>query len=365
LRDTKTGQVVFPPGNRTNYDGEAHNVIATKLERYLQKVGRVPPWDPEECLMAFPQTSDPKDVKALQDIFDSFGGNFPSYEKWVDNPHPVDAPAIDRMKENWAGRNRLCIYDQEWQDVQLIHFSEGNKGEEGARLLVHFYAFLFFEDWRHDLWMKRFVRDHVRYIDEVQCAAAKIIKALRERVKARGDPSGEYNAYHIRRGDFQYTVTRFDAPHIIRNSAPEVPPNSTVYIATDEKDRKFFEPFKEIYDVLFLEDFHHLLEGINSNHYGMIDSLIASRSKTFFGCWFSTFTGYINRLRGYHNNKNKGFGYEQGHMQSFYYALDDRKYHMQQFYPVKKSFYAREFPTSWRLIDNGIGELQHLTINKN
>jgi hypothetical protein len=25
-------------------------------------------------------------------------------------------------------------------------------------MLVHFYAFLFFEDWREDLWMKRYVR---------------------------------------------------------------------------------------------------------------------------------------------------------------------------------------------------------------
>jgi hypothetical protein len=37
---------------------------------------------------------------------------------------------------------------------------------------VHFYAFLFFEDWHTDLWVKRFVRDHLRYLDEIQCAAA-------------------------------------------------------------------------------------------------------------------------------------------------------------------------------------------------
>jgi hypothetical protein len=34
----------------------------------------------------------------------------------------------------------------------------------GARLLVHFYAYLFFEDWRADVWTKRYVRvscDHL------------------------------------------------------------------------------------------------------------------------------------------------------------------------------------------------------------
>ena len=134
-----------------------------------------------------------------------------------------------------------------------------------------------------------------------------------------------------------------------------------VYIASDEKDQKFFEPFREIFDVVMLDDFKHLLVGVNTNYYGMIDSLIASRSKIFFGCWFSTFTGYINRIRGFHHNKRKGPGYEQGHHTSYYYALDDRKYHLQEFYPVKKSFYAREFPAAWRLIDEGIGELVETT----
>jgi anti-sigma regulatory factor (Ser/Thr protein kinase) len=33
--------------------------------------------------------------------------------------------------------------------------------------------------------------------------------------------------------------------------------------------------------------------------------------------------------------------------------LEDRYDHMQVYYPVKLSFHAREFPTAWRLIDQG------------
>eukprot|EP00547_Thalassionema_nitzschioides_P000183 CAMPEP_0194214692 /NCGR_PEP_ID=MMETSP0156-20130528/16033_1 /TAXON_ID=33649 /ORGANISM="Thalassionema nitzschioides, Strain L26-B" /LENGTH=610 /DNA_ID=CAMNT_0038943015 /DNA_START=47 /DNA_END=1879 /DNA_ORIENTATION=+ len=364
LKDTKTGKVVFPPNNRTSYDGAAHSVIANELEKYLQQVGMVPPWDPEKCMIAFPSTSDPADVKVLQNLHEkATSTKMPSYSDFIDRPNPVDAPPFDRMRENWADRQGLCIYEKKCQDAHLIHFGEGND-EEGARLLVHFYAFLFFEDWRQDTWMKRFVRDHVRYIDEIQCAAARIVAALRERVRSRGQKDGKYNAFHIRRGDFQYTVTRFDAPHIIRNSADKMTPNGTIYIASDEKDAAFFRPFRELYDVVFLDDFKYLLKGVNTNYYGMIDSLIASRSEVFFGCWFSTFTGYINRIRGYHNNKKKGPGYEMGYMESYYYALDDRKDHLHHFYPVKKSFYAREFPASWRLIDQGVGELKHLAANK-
>jgi hypothetical protein len=363
LRDMDTHTVVFPPGNKTDYDGAHHGVIAGQLEKYLQQVGVTPTWNPEKCLAAFPATTDPQDVQALNETFHSFP-NKPSYVDYIGKPTPIDGPPRERMMEMWADRDDLCIYDEQMQSTQLLHFGEGAKGA-GSRLLVHYYAFLFFQDWKQDLWMKRFVRDHVRYIDEIQCAAARIIAALRERARAKGSETGDYNAYHIRRGDFQYSVVRYEAPKILQNSMKEMTPGGVVYIATDEKDKKFFDPFRENFDVVFLEDFHHLLEGVNSNYFGMIDTLIASRSKVFFGCWFSTFTGYIHRLRGYHASKRKAPGFEQGLIEnSFYYALDDRIHHMQEYYPVKKSFYAREFPTAWRLLDTNIGELQHLAINK-
>jgi hypothetical protein len=167
LRDQKTGQVVFPPHNRTDYDGADHHAIANVLEKYLQRVGMVPPWDPDECIAAFPATSDPKDVQAIRDMIVGIE-QFPIFETFIDNPVPINGSAIDRLKEIRAGRTKVCIYDEKWQNVQLIHFGEGAQGEEGARLLIHFYAFLFFQDWKHDTWMKRFVRDHVRYIDEIQ-----------------------------------------------------------------------------------------------------------------------------------------------------------------------------------------------------
>ena len=42
-----------------------------------------------------------------------------------------------------------------------------------------------------------------------------------------------------------------------------------------------------------------LLQSINPNMYGMLDSIVCSRAKVFAGTYFSTFTGYIHRLRGY------------------------------------------------------------------
>jgi hypothetical protein len=362
LKDS-TGKIMFPPENRTDWNGRDRRQLG-ELKKYLRSVSHWPQWDPEDCMAAFPSSKDPKDLQKLVDLknkIETWPKKYKldnSFELFVGKPTPVNASAEERAKENWAQRKTLCLYDDDMQQAPLVHFGYDYNGA-GARLLVHFYAFLFFENWKQDLWMKRFVRDHVRYVDEIQCAAARVVNAVRERALQRDPTSnGEYDAFHIRRGDFQYTVTRFDADKIYNVSKDALTTNATVYIGTDERDKSFFQPLANHYDIVFLDDFMHLVKDVNSNFYGMLDQLIASRSRVFFGCWFSTFTGHINRIRGYHSVKNKAPGHEDGTLPStYYYALEDRKLHMHEFYPVKKSFYAREFPTAWRGIDASIGEM--------
>lgn len=352
LRD-KDGNVVFPPENKTDWNNQ-HGTAAT-LEGYLRTVGMLPPgWEPNKCIVAFPWAAENFDE--IEKILKGIKEHPPSWESYIGHPTPVDAAPDERLRENWAWRDNICMYSKELQNAPLIHFSTAG---ESDRLLVHFYAFLFFENWKEDLWMKRFVRDHVRYIDEINCAAARVVNAVRERARTK-DPlnqGGLFDAFHIRRGDFQYKETRIEADEILRRVEKHMVLGSTVYIGTDERNKTFFKPIADKYDVVYLDDFMHLLEGINTNYYGMLDQLITSRSRTFFGCWFSTFTGYINRLRGYHADNDKSPGYEDGIINSYYYAMEDRMDHMRTFYPVKREFFAREFPASWRGIDKGIGEL--------
>jgi hypothetical protein len=149
---------------------------------------------------------------------------------------------------------------------------------------------LFFEDWREDLWMKRFMRDHVRYADEIQCAAARVVQAMRQYARTKpGNHNGDFDTFHIRRGDFQFKRTRIDATEIYDNVKDVLPDGSIVYVATDERDKKFFDPLKQHYDIKFMDDFKDVLEGVNTNYYGMIDQLVASRGVKFFGCWHSTY----------------------------------------------------------------------------
>lgn len=354
LKDKTTGEVSFPPLNRTHWDGLTEE-IKFELGPWISSVSYVPNWNPNVCLAAFPATRDPANVKELRDIWDSVHRNgLPPLEQYIGNPTPVDASPADRLKENVAGRDQLCIYDTEMQQERLIHFH--GKAKLGGRLLVHFYAFLWFEDWRADLWMKRFVRDHVRYISELQCAAARIVDAVKQRAKKRTGVA-EYDSFHIRRGDFQYKKTRVDADAIFDISKDEIAPGTTVYVGTDERNKTFFKPMADHWDVVYLNDFLHLVEGLNTNFYGMLDQLVASHGRVFFGCWFSTFTGYINRIRGYHANKHELPGYKKGIINSYYYALAEHKVKMREYYPLKQTYHAREYPVSWRDIDRGIEEL--------
>lgn len=108
----------------------------------------------------------------------------------------------------------------------------------------------------------------------------------------------------------------------------EIKDGSLLYIATDERDKSFFKPFKEKHDVAFLDDFKHLLKGINTNYYGMLDQLVASKGRVFYGTWWSTLSGYVNRMRGYYITKHKLEGHEDGTMESYYFfPLDRGEFH--------------------------------------
>lgn len=170
LKDPITGQPSFPPQNITNWDGRLHNYEAGKkgVFPWLRKVTRSLDWDWGKCIAGFPKTPGAEGTASLKAVFgksqditaidvnariQSFNGN----------PTPVDAPPEARMKELLSSRRNICIYDETLQLQKFVHLMGDNDSK--ARMLTHFYAFLFFEDWQHDLWTKRFVRDHLRYID--------------------------------------------------------------------------------------------------------------------------------------------------------------------------------------------------------
>lgn len=114
---------------------------------------------------------------------------------------------------------------------------------------------------------------------------------------------GDYNAIHIRRNDFLVTRTSTAEPQLktlFDDIKDRIPNDKPLYIATDENDKKLFDFLKESYKIYFLEDFYFDLEDFEKL---MVDQIICSKSDIFLGSKFSTFSDYINIIRGYDGNK--------------------------------------------------------------
>lgn len=146
LKSITSGEVIKPPGGQTNWNDKQQD----PLWKYLEKVGKFPEgWEPTNCVAAFPSSDNPKDVQELQETINTIlkNGNLPDPGKgdFDGEPTPVDASTKDRLMEMLATRKNLCIYDTELQKEQLIHFKIDHKVK--ARMLTHFYAFIFFQDW--------------------------------------------------------------------------------------------------------------------------------------------------------------------------------------------------------------------------
>jgi hypothetical protein len=215
-------------------------------------------------------------------------------------------------------------------DPPLIHWQAG---ELKHRLLNHFYAFMYFMDPAVDNYYKRFVRDFLHYNDAIFCAAGKIVHSLPK----------VFSALHIRRGDLQYKEVKISAEEWYNNTKEIWKPNETLFIATDERNKTWFDPIAKHHPLKFLDEFwdYAKLGDLDSSFLGMVDTIVASKGRAFAGTWFSTFSAFIVRLRGYH-------GFPE---QTSWYSYLPRKTVMQKWESPHGNYHVREFPTGWVGID--------------
>lgn len=79
------------------------------------------------------------------------------------------------------------------------------------------------------------------------------------------------------------------------------------------------------------------LKRLNPNYLGMLDQIVCTHADVFVGTWFSTFTGYIIRLRGY-------LGYADD---SNLFGDKSHRDRMQVPELMKFPYYMREWNESW------------------
>lgn len=295
---------------------------------------------------------------------------FSTYIALPDNPNNfamtnLDKRTLERLQEFGSGRH-MVVYDKTLQDAHHIHIP----GDDQYRLLTHHYAFLFFQDVSMQSFYRRYIRDYMRYKDSIQCAGHELLQLVREdakRVSPQDD--GAFYALHIRRGDFQFKEVKLSADEIVANlrysnGSAIIPPGSFVYISTDDPDgkcagclvqripcEKYELPkptgcqvdtswnafIKAGWKIRFLKDYMKQghLRHVNPNALGMIEAIVCSRAKIFAGTWFSSFSGYIVRLRGYHGLAEDSFFHSHGKLM----AMRDPK--------SNGNGFAREYRRGW------------------
>lgn len=253
-----------------------------------------------------------------------------------------------------SGHRKLVYVTKEMQKPSMLYIQGG---KPPTRMLAHYYGYLHFTDASIGNYYKRYIRDLVHFRHEIFCAAGKIVKFLQDASELQGFPAdseggGGYSSLHVRRGDFQYKKMRVSANEWYANTKEIWKPKEVLYIATDENDKDaFFEPFRNAgHDLYFLGNFNELagLDTLDPNWMGMIDVVVASRGRAFAGTFRSTFSGYINRLRGYYGLS----------MKDSWFGQLEQKTMMHEFHNVNLDTYAKEWPDAWIGIDADVAPSQ-------
>ncbi|KAL7570496.1 hypothetical protein ACA910_004277 [Epithemia clementina (nom. ined.)] len=259
---------------------------------------------------------------------------------------PPSAKAKE-IAETYCGADREVVFWSEQDHGRHNHLHlPAYKMED--RLLAHFYNLMYFSDPAVGNYAKRFVRDYLHYHDAIYCAAGKIVKALQAEAIQRGfsldsEKGGGYSSLHVRRGDLQFKEVWISGEEWYNNTKDAWLDKEILYIATDERNKTFFDELARHHELRFLDDYWDLadLSSLDPNYVGMIDTIVASRGRAFAGTWFSTFSGYINRLRGYY-----GFS-----MKNTWYSYLPRKTALHEWPVIARHAYAFEWPDGWAGID--------------
>ena len=143
--------------------------------------------------------------------------------------------------------------------------------------------------------------------------------------------SMDYDAVHIRRGDFKFTQTRWTEDlynNLERLLEGKVRKNVPLYIATDEPNLSIFNFLKEKYKIIFLKD---LIE-TNKSEELVLDTIICANAYNFFGSRMSTYSDYINIIRGYNNkidNHRKSLNFNRKKIKYNKYPWEAEPYNWQ------------------------------------
>ncbi len=378
-QNRKGGTPLSPPNGFAHWDGAAN---MHELWHYLQTVSYQPKdWDPQICVLGIPSVVKKSTVNAedmLESSSDVASMDASGLATWMENiwgkhhgrpppdkleyqgrPTRVDAPAVERLREMVAERKKVCHYGRDLQGAKVLHL-QGDQLES-----FPFYSFVFFEDWKQDLFVKRLVRDQLRFRDDIVCAAAQVVDHLEA---ADGVPA-QYHGIHLLmrdlvKGDFEEDDLNVAMSMLVEDLKKWIQPGSRLYIATDmDEQRDCFQILRQSYHLVFISYIESLLYGsVKPVFFPMVEQLVLARAHTFVGSYPSAFSAYVNRLRGYFSTakqKSKrdpsffqqAVDVQDGSLASYYSAPRVVQKQMRIYQALRQPLGDLEYPVSWRDID--------------
>lgn len=220
-----------------------------------------------------------------------------------------------------AGREILPWLAQ-YEDADVLHL---------PRTITPFYA-LFFAPPSS---MQGIVRDSVRHKDRFFDSARHLAASI-----------WPYHAIVVRRSEFlqQYPEASIMPSRILSELADNVPSRSTLLIATDEPDRSFFYLLEHAFErVVYARDLVSAYETGTTWEYSCIEQSLCALAETFVGTRLSTFSAYVDRLRGYYGTPDQRIRFTDG----THREIDDRegwpRYSWQPWLRRKQAIFGREF----------------------
>ncbi|CAM9677058.1 unnamed protein product [Ascophyllum nodosum] len=322
---------------------ELVNVISTKefLERESGNLGKLPPVNVLEKPADLWNFYEGDAVRNLTWPSWEVGKKALVFPSAPGRPLPAEDEAFMERLQAFLNTRQVVVYDEKYWQSKVIHFSGDChdsrwEGSGNRRPLIHFYAFMMHVDPLVDARVKRFARDRLRYRDGIFCKASQIVSML-----LRDGVGGSFSSCHVRRRDLINSLTQeavgMSAEAMVNATTGYLSEGETLYIATDEEEAQFFEPFRERYNMRQLSDYFDEagLGGVPENILGMIEQIVVSHGRTFTGTFYSSFSAHVFRHRLYLGKP----------LTSNYYFWEDKRtvLHDPNARPTPP-YFAREFP---------------------
>ena len=198
--------------------------------------------------------------------------------------------------------NQVLVYNIDNQD-DFFNFSLGREivNLDLPDKFIHFprnlFGHFYYHIYGNNPSQRNIIRDKIQNGIKYRPEFFQKFKLVKEKI-------GLYNAIHVRRNDFTYThpsIVENQLDNLLNNIKDRIPNSIPLYIATDEQNKELFDCLKPHYTIYFQNDFY---SDLNTHESLILDQITCSEADIFLGSKLSTYSDYINVLRGYNNKKD-------------------------------------------------------------